>query len=248
MSVPVQWIGSPHRTKGRDGHRPQAVVVHVMEGTLAGTDAWFRDPRSKVSAHYGVGLGGEVHQYVLEADAAWHAGRLYRPSWAGARAGVNPNLSTIGIEHEGDGKTAWPALMYEASAALIQDICNRWAIPIDREHVVCHREIYARKTCPGEGVDIEQLVRMAREGALTARRYNFVPDPGVLRARTRLNVRHGAPTTSAPVARTLEAGAELVVEGWTSNGQSVSANGHWYRDRDGNYMWAGATDRPIPGL
>ena len=36
--------------------------------------------------------------------------------------------------------------------------------------------------------------------------------------------------------------------GWTSNGPSVNGNAHWYKDADGNYLWAGRTDKPIPGM
>jgi N-acetyl-anhydromuramyl-L-alanine amidase AmpD len=41
-----------------------------MDGTLAGTDAWFTNPASQVSAQYGIGKNGEVHQYVKEEDTA----------------------------------------------------------------------------------------------------------------------------------------------------------------------------------
>ena len=34
MTSPITWIGTPNRRKGRDGFRPEAVVVHIMEGTL----------------------------------------------------------------------------------------------------------------------------------------------------------------------------------------------------------------------
>ena len=42
--------------------------------------------------------------------------------------------------------------------------------------------------------------------------------------------------------------ALLEYVGWTSNGMSVNGNPHWYRDEAGNYFWAGATTRPIPGI
>ena len=51
----IQWIGSPNKDKGREGFRPEAIVIHIMEGTLTGTDAWFKSEESGVSAHYGVG-------------------------------------------------------------------------------------------------------------------------------------------------------------------------------------------------
>jgi hypothetical protein len=64
MTLPITWIGSCNKTPGRGGFRPEAIVIHIMEGTLGGTDDWFNNPASKVSAHYGIGRNGQVHQYV----------------------------------------------------------------------------------------------------------------------------------------------------------------------------------------
>ena len=49
MALNIKWIGSPNKRKGRNGFRPEAVVIHIMEGTLKGTDSWFKNPVSKVS-------------------------------------------------------------------------------------------------------------------------------------------------------------------------------------------------------
>ena len=101
-----------------------------------------------MSAHYGIGRSGEIHQYVGEADTAFHAGRVWKPKWGKLKAKVNPNLYTIGIEHEGQGASDWPDAMYASSSKLIADVCNRWSIPIDREHIVGHREIYEGRRVP----------------------------------------------------------------------------------------------------
>ncbi len=248
MALAIQWIGSPNKTKGRGGFRPEAVVIHIMDGTLAGTDVWFNNPASKVSAHYGIGSGGAIHQYVGETDTAWHAGRKFNPTWTLIKAGVNPNLYTIGIEHEGRSDTPWSEAMYQSSAALVQDICSRHAIPADRQHIIGHREIYAKKTCPGTKVDLDKLVELARGGLLAPGSYNFIEQSGATRARAALNLRRGVPTTHADVVSTVPAGTQLSYAGWTSNGQNVNGNAHWYRDGAGNYFWAGATEDPVPGL
>jgi N-acetylmuramoyl-L-alanine amidase len=224
------------------------IVVHIMEGTLAGTDSWFRSTRSNVSAHYGIGQNGVVHQYVAEGDTAWHAGRTHNCTWKGKRTGVNPNANTIGIEHEGQAHTPWSDTMYETSAALIAEIANRWAIPLDRDHIVGHREIYGLKTCPGSEVDLETLVELARIHALEAGLYNLQAVSGTTRARSDLNIRTGAPTTAAPKKRTVSAGRTLAYVAWTSNGLSVNGNSHWYKDANGDFFWAGATDKPTPGV
>lgn len=247
----ILWKGSPNKTKGRGGYKPQAIVVHIMEGTLRGTDAWFANPDSRVSAHYGVGKDGAVHQYVLDADQAWHAGRVYKPSWAGVHKGVSPNRYTVGIEHEGYATDVWPEAMLNASAALIREVCARWSIPIDRAHIVGHRELYARKTCPGFVVDLDVLVARARRKAIApppgGGPYNYVADVGRVVTRLPLNVRT-APTSASDRIRRDPKGVRLDVAGWTSNGESVSGNAHWYRLADGRWVWAGGTLTPIPAL
>ncbi|MBS0149346.1 MAG: N-acetylmuramoyl-L-alanine amidase [Nitrospira sp.] len=76
----IQCIGSPNKDKGREGYQPEAIVIHIMEGTLKGTDAWFKNEESGVSAHYGIGEASEIHQYVGESDRAWHTGRIVSPT------------------------------------------------------------------------------------------------------------------------------------------------------------------------
>lgn len=247
MPINAQWIGSPNKRTGRSGYRPEAIVIHIMEGSLAGTDSWFKSTQSKVSAHYGIGQNGEIHQYVAEGDTAFHAGRTFNCTWKGRRPGVNPNSNTIGIEHEGHGDTVWSAKMYQASAQLLADIANRWSIPLDRDHVVGHCEIYGHKTCPGSKVDLDHLIDLARQHALGGSTYNFHPADGQTKAKSGLNLRAGAPTTAAPITRTAPAGSTLAYVGWTSNGMSVNGNSHWYRSANGDYFWAGATDQPTPG-
>src|SRR5205814_10677286 len=78
-SMNKQWIGcagANFRSGRAPGFKPEAVVIHIMDGTLTGTDSWFNNPQAQVSAHYGIGRGGEVHQYVDEKDTAFHAGTV----------------------------------------------------------------------------------------------------------------------------------------------------------------------------
>jgi N-acetylmuramoyl-L-alanine amidase len=249
MSLNIQWVGADPTNfrRGRNGYRPEAIVIHIMEGTLAGTRSWFNNPDSNVSAHYGIGRNGEVHQYVGESDTAFHAGRRSNPTWRRIRP-ANPNLYTLGIEHEGTATSEWSPAMLNASVALIRDLCARWSIPIDRDHLIGHREIFDRKSCPGHVVDLDALVARVRGEAADGEVYNFCPGGGTAHTTVALRVRRGAPSTAAPVVRTLAAGQKVEYFGWSSNGTTVNANPHWYRDADGNYFWAGGTDRPVPGV
>lgn len=156
---------TPNFWRGRDGHKPEAIVIHIMDGLLSGTDSWFASPSSEVSSHYGIGQNGEIHQYVEEADSAWQAGRVQNPSWSLLKPNINPNRYTIGIEHEGNAGIAWSAAMRQASAALIADICARWSIPIDREHIIGHYQIDSvrRPNCPAYNkAIIGELIALAK--------------------------------------------------------------------------------------
>jgi N-acetylmuramoyl-L-alanine amidase len=149
-----------------------AIVIHLMDGTLTGTDAWFMttpanrkksNPAAMASsAHYGIGQNGTVHQYVKDEDTAFHAGRVLNPTWKKLPQGEKPNAITIGIEHEGKVDTPWTDAIYAASAALIAGLAAKWQIPIDRDHIVGHREIFAGKSCPGPIVDLDRLVNAAK--------------------------------------------------------------------------------------
>lgn len=167
MEISDQLIPSQMYDKGRFGRKPDAIVLHTMVGSLEGTKAWFsnvkRSPKS--SAHYGIALDGRVWRFVREEDTAWHAGNVYKATapLVLERKGINPNWYTIGIEHEdnGDPEAERTEAMYEASAKLVYDICKRWNIPIDRKHIIIHREITQRKSCPGI-LNAERIVERAK--------------------------------------------------------------------------------------
>lgn len=159
----IEWIGSPNFTPGRRGQRPVVIVCHIMAGTLAGTDSWFSNPASKVSAHFGVGQDGTIHQYVREEDAAWANGKVQGvpwPAWAD-RPRVNPNLRSLSIEHEGHPEEGLTEAQHQASLALIRYLCDRWAIPADRDHLLGHYQLDAvdRPNCPGPHFPWERLMR-----------------------------------------------------------------------------------------
>jgi len=132
----------------RSGFNIKGIVMHSMAGSQNGSIQWFKNKNSKVSAHYCVGQDGDVVLTVEENSAAWHAGnvtankdqapKLLKDNW-----GINPNLITIGIEMEDKGKRNWeyPENQYSACVILVADICRRYNIPMDRDHVVMHREI-----------------------------------------------------------------------------------------------------------
>lgn len=139
-------------TRGRFGEWPQLIVVHLMAGTLEGTAAWFANPASRVSAHYGVGSSGRVQQYVEVNDTAWHAGDS------------NVNKRSIGIEHEGDhGEGYWvpSSEQLAASVELAARLCHAWGIEPSRRTILLHSDVNPKKpVCPGPGWSHDEYIEL----------------------------------------------------------------------------------------
>ena len=112
------------------------------------------DPGHGAAAHYIVRKDGHVTQMIRELDVAYHAGnRAY-------------NERSVGIEHEGfvDRPEDFTDEMYAASARLTAGICARYAIPVDREHIIGHVEVPGTDhTDPGEHWDWERYMRLVRK-------------------------------------------------------------------------------------
>lgn len=154
----------PNFAVGRKGYKPEIIVLHVMDGSLTGTDSWFANPASQVSSHYGVGFNGEVHQYVKEEDTAWTQGKVDRPSFKLYKPGVNPNAYCLSIEHEGQDLSVIHEAQINATVELIQAMAKKWSIPIDRDHIIGHYQIGAYKpNCPATNKSIiDRIVRQAQ--------------------------------------------------------------------------------------
>ncbi|MFJ4794009.1 LysM peptidoglycan-binding domain-containing protein [Kitasatospora purpeofusca] len=67
----AQWRPIPvNFTKGGQ-EAVNGVVIHIMDGSLAGTDSWFRNPSASASSHFGTGKAGALYQWVDTGDRAW---------------------------------------------------------------------------------------------------------------------------------------------------------------------------------
>lgn len=146
----VKWIGSPNFTSGRQGTRIDRIVLHWIVGKISAADATFQDRARNTSAHYAVS-GKDIHQYVREEDTAHHAG-----NWL-------MNLRSVGIEHEGGPNLPISDATYKTSGALIAQICQKYGIPIDTNHIILHKEIVATQ-CPGT-LDRNRLIEEAKKAS-----------------------------------------------------------------------------------
>ncbi|MFD3405910.1 N-acetylmuramoyl-L-alanine amidase [Kribbella sp. NPDC058693] len=214
------------------------IVIHVTQGSYAGTISWFKDPAAQVSAHYVVrSSDGQITQMVAEKDTAWHA--------------RSANPFAIGIEHEGfiDQPSWFTDAMYRSSAALTANIADRRGIPKDRNHIKGHSEMPGNDhTDPGPNWNWDYYMQLVNGGDPNPPQYNFTTyGNGV-------NVRSG-PHLADSVVTTLPGPTQVFVE-CQIQGDTVTANGYtnnwWSKLRDqGGYMTNIYIDDPnakLPGV
>jgi len=123
-----------------------------MGGTLAGCDSWFNNPGSQVSAHFGVGLEGQIHQYVNVGDRAWANGVLEIGNlWPGPD-GVNPNDLSVSVETEDLGNPNQPVTDDQYESTLYACQLAMSAYPESIEWLLSHSDISpsSRPNCCGD--------------------------------------------------------------------------------------------------
>lgn len=162
----AQWLPAAPANY-RSARRPYTdeidrVIIHVTQEHFADTVAVFQDPGRRTSAHYLVrAADGHIGQCVRETDIARHAGH----------AGYDNR--SIGITHEGwvDSGAWFTDAMYASSAALTAAVCARYAIPLDRDHILGHHEVStATHTDPGANWDWGRYLELVRKVSTEGRR------------------------------------------------------------------------------
>ncbi|HKO14835.1 MAG TPA: N-acetylmuramoyl-L-alanine amidase [Gemmatimonadaceae bacterium] len=146
--------GNYHQRPAAPPRAIRRIVIHITDGgaEINGTIAHFRDPSTRVSAHYIVGQDGQIVQMVRHNDVAYHA--------------HNANADSIGIEHVANTRGLAPTpLEYASSAVLVHWLCDRYRIPTDREHILGHSEADPQTThtqCPNAVWDWPQYMALVR--------------------------------------------------------------------------------------
>jgi len=162
---------------------PEYVMVHFISAIMTNRDdpynlAHVRDifVQYNTSVHYIIERDGTVHCYVPEDRVAWHAGA---GDWKDEERFHNSmNQYAIGIELVAMGSEADMSVymsgkeyrsldqslmgftqeQYDSLKLLVEDICQRNGIPMDRDHVIGHEEYSPKKTDPGDLFDWSQLI------------------------------------------------------------------------------------------
>lgn len=146
-------------TVGRSGSAIRDITIHHMAGVLSAEQcgAIFARPGRNGSSHYGIGVNGEVGQYVDEANTAWT-----NSNWAS-------NCRSVTIETSNcDTGGEWPVsdASYDTLIKLVADIAkrNNLGTLVAGDNLTWH-SMFAPTTCPGDFLRarVEEIARKANE-------------------------------------------------------------------------------------
>ena len=146
----------------RNGIKIDRIIIHHNATTNkdVAMNTWVKGGPAGTSAHYEC-TPDEIIGCVGEQYAAWHAGGT---GGSDIPKISNPNQRSIGIENvNSSGAPNWSVdkRTIRNCAKLVADICKRYNIPLDRQHVLGHNEVTAT-ACPG-GINVDEVVRLAKE-------------------------------------------------------------------------------------
>ena len=111
----ANWRG-PVPNQGGPMGKILGLVLHIQEGSESGTDAWFHNPASKVSAHFGNPKSGRLDQWVEVGIVAW--------------AEVNGNTNWISVENEGHSGDSLTPSQFENIAELLAWLHTTFDVPL----------------------------------------------------------------------------------------------------------------------
>ncbi|MBF8191785.1 N-acetylmuramoyl-L-alanine amidase [Nonomuraea sp. K274] len=154
---PAHWVAAAPGNYQAGRSKPiRYIVVHVTQGSYAGSISWFQNPASGVSAHYVIrSSDGDVTQMVRDGDTAYHA--------------RSANPEALGIEHEGyvDNPSWFTDAMYRSSAALTRHLADKHGIPRTRAHIVGHNELPGNDhTDPGPHWNWDYYMQLVNGGSV----------------------------------------------------------------------------------
>ena len=163
--------------------KPEFVMIHFTSAVMLDPDNPY-DPElnksiftdNEIGINYIIDREGKILCYLPENRAAWHAGEgEYNGE---SRLTNRMNMYSIGIELLAIGSESdmqqyltsseyysldsenygYTEAQYEALKLLVDDICQRHNIPVDRFHIIGHQEYSPEKSDPGELFDWSRVV------------------------------------------------------------------------------------------
>ena len=142
----IKQYATPHKSsKKRNPDDVKLAVIHYTgsEGT-SGTINWFKDPQSKVSAHYVIDKAGDVYAFEDLQTTLWHAGKS---EWQGRKW---CNSWSIGYELVGTFESGFTDSQMDSLVTLLRKDIKDTAI----DTILGHEHISpVRKVDPGTNFD-----------------------------------------------------------------------------------------------
>ena len=121
------------------------IVIHHTGGTDIDASAEQIDGWHKNQDWVGIG-----YHFVIRKNGTIERGR---PEWAEGSHAYGENWHSLGIHLSGAMDKVQPTdAQIESCAHLVAYLCDKYEIPIDREHIVGHREVNDDTSCPGENL------------------------------------------------------------------------------------------------
>lgn len=210
-------------------------IYHWMDGTLASTDATFKNPLSIHSAHFGI-ENETVHQYVDITGTSFNSGNGLA------------NCESIAIEHSAAPGREATASTYETSAFIVYSTARDLGKSVrDFQHLPHNH--FSKTQCPGT-LDIAHIVSRA----LSYENPTFEVIPAVserplqsiwvtVTARPSLNVRTQPRSSGQRIQSKQLYPGDRVEISEIVKGENVNGNSTWLKTkRSGLYIWSGGTD------
>lgn len=153
--------GNARQFSNRGGGVDMFIVHHAATTSESAVLSMMSTGSRQVSANYVVN-GKSLIGVVPEEFRAWTSGSAQFDGRAITVETVNDRV--------GQTDMSWTISedSYQSLAKLIADCSTRYGFPLDRDHVVGHRELYSRwgagysTACPS-GINLDRLVEMAKE-------------------------------------------------------------------------------------
>lgn len=163
----AKWHAVRNFTKGGQ-EQVLGVVVHIMAGTLEGSQSWFDNSKAQASSHFGTGKDGELRQWVDTADRAWAQG--------------SGNRTYLSVENEGQGGDSLTGAQITANAKVLAWAHKQYGVPLQLAKAVGDKGLAyhalggaawgGHTSCPGSRI-VAQLPEIVEE----AKKIAGVPAP-----------------------------------------------------------------------
>ena len=146
-------------------NRPRALFLHTPEepaDDYESTPVYFSQPNRQASTHYYADSDGDWYQLVPERCMAIANGLIGKPLPLWAEPDTSLNWQSLSVEIEGYAATIHQTCVrggpqWNAIVRWVEDRTRIHNIPLDREHVMGHKEVANNRSDPGQ-LDINAIV------------------------------------------------------------------------------------------